>query len=162
VGGSLGADKSQMYDVVAMTMRILNPSRPVHLLGIGGIADIFAGVEQGIDTFDCVHPTRLARHGGALLRKAMQANPEINREHINLNNASFREDWLPIDPECLCSTCQHYSRAYLHYLIKAGELLAMQAISIHNVFTMNRLLQDIRKGIRQQTLAEVRRYWLED
>lgn len=161
IGGSLGADKAQMYDVVSFTMRILRSDRPVHLLGIGGMVDIFAGVEQGIDTFDCVHPTRLARHGGALLRKSRQPNPETNREHINLNNAIFREDWEPIDSECTCKTCQTYSRAYLHYLLKAGELLAMQAISIHNVHTINRLFQDIRRGIAEDNLSAIKSYWLE-
>lgn len=160
IGGSLGADKAQMYDVVSFTMRILRSDRPVHLLGIGGMVDIFAGVEQGIDTFDCVHPTRLARHGGALLRKARQPNPETNREHINLNNAIFREDWEPIDSECTCKTCQTYSRAYLHYLLKAGELLAMQAISLHNVHTINRLFQDIRRGIAENNLSAIKAYWL--
>lgn len=162
VGGSLGATKEQMYDVVAMTMEQLDPKRPVHLLGIGGFSDIFNGVENGIDTFDCVHPTRLARHGGALLRPSLhpEAKPS-RREHINLRNAIFQEDFTPIDPECGCSTCQNFSRAYLHYLLKAHELLALQAISIHNVFTMNRLLTDIRHAIKTETLAEARCYWLD-
>lgn len=162
VGGSLGADKSQMYDVVAMTMANLAPERPVHLLGIGGISDILTGVEHGIDTFDCVHPTRLARHGGALLRPALHPVTKTSRrEHINLRNQIFQEDFSPLDPECGCSTCQNFTRAYLHYLLKANELLVMQALSIHNVFTMNRLLADIRRGIQQQTLAQVKRYWLD-
>lgn len=161
VGGSLGATKEQMYDVVAMTMENLDPKRPVHLLGIGGISDILNGVEQGIDTFDCVHPTRLARHGGALLRPSLHPEDKPNRrEHINLRNAIFQQDFNPIDPECGCSTCAHFSRGYLHYLLKAQELLAMQAISIHNVFTMNRLLSDIRQGIRTNSLAQVKQYWL--
>lgn len=161
IGGSLGASKQQMYDVVAMTMRELNPKRPVHLLGIGGISDILSGVELGIDTFDCVHPTRLARHGGALLRPGQQPEPKPGREHINLKNSRFQEDWQPIDTECVCHTCKNYSRAYLHYLLKAGEMLAMQAISLHNVATMNRLMHDIRKGIQTQSYAQVKKYWVE-
>ena len=115
VGGSLGADKAQMYEVVAMTMENLDPKRPVHLLGIGGIGDILNGVEQGIDTFDCVHPTRVARHGGALLRPHWHPEDKPNRrEHINLRNATFQEDFTPIDPECGCSTCQNFKIGRAH------------------------------------------------
>lgn len=158
VGGSLGADKEQMYDVVSYTMSLLTPERPVHLLGIGGVRDIFEGVQQGIDTFDCVHPTRLARHGGALIRADQDI--ETDKEHINLKNASFREDPEPIDASCECETCQTYSRSYLHYLLKAKELLAMQAITIHNVFYMNRLLQAVRGAIKSDTLLEERKKWV--
>ena len=84
-----------MYDVVAFTMQQLTKERPVHLLGIGGIADIFEGVTHGIDTFDCVHPTRLARHGGALIR-AVQGE-ETTKEHLNLKNERFKLDSKPID-----------------------------------------------------------------
>ncbi len=161
IGGSLGASKQQMYEVVDMTMQILNPKRPVHLLGIGGISDIFQGVEYGIDTFDCVHPTRLARHGGALLRPSLQPEPHTKREHINLKNSRYQEDWSPIDPECNCHTCKTYSRAYLHYLLRAHEMLALSAISLHNVTVMNRLMADIRQGIKQQNLAQVKKYWLD-
>ena len=161
IGGSLGASKQQMYEVVSLTMQELNPARPVHLLGIGGTRDIFHGVECGIDTFDCVHPTRLARHGGALLRPAIQPPQNTEREHINLRNKMHKEDWGPIDPECACKTCRTYSRAYLHYLLRAQEMLALQAISLHNVATMNRLMQDIRHGIKTNTLPQVKKYWLE-
>jgi queuine tRNA-ribosyltransferase len=160
IGGSLGASKQQMYEVVDMTMQILDPKRPVHLLGIGGISDIFQGVEYGIDTFDCVHPTRLARHGGALLRPVLQPEPRVGREHINLKNSRYQEDWNPIDPECACHTCQTYTRAYLHYLLKAHEMLALSAISLHNVTAMNRILADIRKGIENNKLMQVKNHWL--
>ena len=158
IGGSLGADKQQMYDVVEFTMGKLRPERPVHLLGIGGIRDIFAGVRQGIDTFDCVHPTRLARHGGALIRAAQGI--DTKKEHINLMNACFKEDQEPIDATCGCETCQTFSRGYLHYLLKAKELLALQAITIHNVFYMNRLLEDIRNAIKTDTLDRIESEWI--
>jgi len=161
VGGSLGASKEQMYEVVGTTMEMLDPKRPVHLLGIGGISDILQGIEYGIDTFDCVHPTRLARHGGALLRPALQPEQRTQREHINLKNSQYQEDWNSIDPECVCHTCKTYSRAYLHYLLRANEMLALSAISLHNVTVMNRLLQDIRDGIRNNNMAQVKKYWLE-
>jgi queuine tRNA-ribosyltransferase len=163
VGGSLGADKSQMAEVVEMAMEPLDPSRPVHLLGIGGVSDIFYGVTQGIDTFDCVHPTRLARHGGALVPvsvwEEMGENPE-GREHINLRNARFRNDPQPIDGTCHCQTCQTYSRSYIHHLLKAGELLALQALTIHNVHFMNRLLTSIRQAIAENRLEEEKKRWV--
>jgi queuine tRNA-ribosyltransferase len=158
VGGSLGASKSQMYDVVAMTMMALREDRPVHLLGIGGVEDIFTGVRYGIDTFDCVHPTRLARHGGALVQP--KHNPKPTRDHLVLTNSQFREDFTPIDPTCPCLTCRQYSKAYLHHLLKAQELLAYPLITLHNVSFMNRLLAAIRQGIAQKNLNGVASEWI--
>ncbi|MBM3632817.1 MAG: tRNA guanosine(34) transglycosylase Tgt [Alphaproteobacteria bacterium] len=158
IGGSLGAHKEQMYDVVAMTAKRLDPNRPIHLLGIGGVRDIFEGVEQGIDTFDCVHPTRLARHGGALVRPPHALRE--GSEHLNLRNSACREDPNPIEPDCFCPTCTTYSRSYLHHLLKAQELLAMTLITMHNVAFMNRLLSAIRTAIGQGRLAEERKNWV--
>ena len=120
--------------------------------------DIFEGVAHGIDTFDCVHPTRLARHGGALVRPlhALKAGSD----HINLRNSCCREDPNPIEPDCPCATCQTYSRAYLHHLLKAQELLAMTLITIHNVAFMNRLLTAIRTAIAEGCLSEERKNWV--
>jgi len=161
IGGSLGASQSQMYDVVALTAAQLNKDRPVHLLGIGGIADIFHGVAQGIDTFDCVHPTRLARHGGALVQPHQfpSDTPDAQRqgEHLNLRNSRFKQDDTPIPADCPCHTCQTYSKGYLHHLLKAKELLGCTLISLHNIAFMNRLLKAIRQGIKSNTLASVQR-----
>ncbi|MBA3814230.1 MAG: tRNA guanosine(34) transglycosylase Tgt [Alphaproteobacteria bacterium] len=163
VGGSLGADKTQMAEVVEMAMEPLDPERPVHLLGVGGVSDIFYGVTQGIDTFDCVHPTRLARHGGALvpanLWKSLGEDPR-GREHMNLRNARFRADPRPIDETCGCQTCQTFSRSYLHHLLKAGELIVMHALTIHNVHFMNRLLTAIREAIAKDQLEDAKKYWV--
>jgi queuine tRNA-ribosyltransferase len=159
IGGSLGACKKQMEDVIAMTAPLLEESRPIHLLGIGGVRDIFNGVRQGIDTFDCVHPTRLARHGGALIPGLMIDPSAKNREHINLRNAQFSEDFNPIDSQCPCPTCKTFSRAYLHHLLKAQELLSIQAITEHNICFMNRLMEVIRQGIAQGNLDEVEKIW---
>lgn len=163
IGGSLGADKAQMAEVVEMAMEPLDPARPVHLLGIGGISDIFYGVQQGIDTFDCVHPTRLARHGGALVPPSVWGalgESLKNREHMNLRNARFREDPEPIDETCGCQTCQSISRSYLHHLLKAGELLAIQALTLHNVHFMNSLLASIRQAIAEERLEDEKKKWI--
>lgn len=157
VGGSLGQTKSQMYDVVSLTMANLRRDRPVHLLGIGGVSDIFNGVRHGIDTFDCVHPTRLARHGGALVKARYAHNK--SREHINLNNAAHKTSHDPIEPDCACHTCSHFSKGYIHYLLKAKELLALQLLTLHNVSFMNRLMHDIRAGIQAGTLNTVEKDW---
>lgn len=161
IGGSLGASKDQMYDIVNFTMRLLTPDRPIHLLGIGGVRDIFNGVANGIDTFDCVHPTRLARHGGALVKaQNWEGDLPAGKEHINLLNQCFREDPRPIDADCACHTCQNYARAYLHHLLKAKELLAMQLLTLHNVHYMNALLSAIRTAIETDTLEEERKKWV--
>jgi queuine tRNA-ribosyltransferase len=162
VGGSLGADKSQMHDIVALTMEKLSASRPVHLLGIGGIADIFSGVENGIDTFDCVHPTRLARHGGALVPQPLKFTEEgkIGSDHFNLRNQRFKDDERPIDPDCKCVTCTSFSRAYIHHLFKAQEMLGLQALTLHNVHFLNRLMTAIRTAIMNDSLASEKSKWL--
>lgn len=157
IGGTLGATKEQMYEVVGMAVEHLIKSRPIHLLGIGGICDIFRGVRMGIDTFDCVHPTRIARHGGALVKRKYR--DDERREHINLKRAEYAEDDSPIENDCDCPTCRLFSRAYLHYLLKANELLALQAITMHNIRFMNRLMEEIRDGLLHDSLDEVENRW---
>ncbi len=162
VGGCLGAGVNQMDDIVALTMSILTPERPVHLLGIGNLRDIFANVLSGIDTFDCVHPTRLARHGGALVPHAVAEQYGSKREHINLMNAQFAHDATPLDANCTCHTCQNFSKGYIHHLLKVKEQLGQQALTTHNVHTMNRVLEDVREGIAEETLKEKRTFWIGD
>ena len=159
IGGSLGADKNQMYDVVGFTKSKLNSNKPTHLLGIGDIDDIFSGVAQGIDTFDCVHPTRIARHGGALVRP-QNTLKDTDKHHINLFNSTFKLDNNPIEPDCDCLTCKTYSKGYLHHLLKARELLAYQLISIHNVAFMNRLMLSIRQAIENDCLDIEKKNWI--
>lgn len=158
VGGSLGASKEQMYDVVAYTMSLLSKDRPVHLLGIGGISDIFNGVLQGIDTFDCVHPTRIARHGGALV-KPWNRMGNLDREHLNLRNSQFNGDNEPIEPDCECNTCKTHTRGYLNYLLKTEAPLAHTLIAQHNVYFMNDLMQRIRDALANNMFDKLRSDW---
>jgi len=162
VGGCLGSDKYELDGVVAMAMAPLNAAtgepRPVHLLGIGGARDIWDGVAKGIDTFDCVTPTRLARHGSALLRPAF-AESDAQRDFVNLKNARFRDDDGPLDAECGCYTCRTFSRAYLHHLVKASEIAAIQYLAIHNVAFMNRLMATVRAAIAADDYAAARARW---
>lgn len=156
VGGSLGGDKAQMREVVGYACQFLHPDRPTHLLGIGGLEDIWSGVLHGIDTFDCVHPTRLARHGGALVKPSSHEG----REHINLRNARYKDDYSPIDPEDT-SYAQQFTRAYIHYLLKANEHLAGILLTVHNISFMMRMVRTIRQAIKEDRLAEERKVWLE-
>ncbi|OIO59634.1 MAG: tRNA guanosine(34) transglycosylase Tgt [Verrucomicrobia bacterium CG_4_10_14_3_um_filter_43_23] len=156
IGGSLGGGKEQMFDVVSFTTPYLHPDRPIHLLGIGGIRDIWNGVEQGIDTFDCVHPTRLARHGGALVHPAMGEG----KEHINIKNARFKEDLGPIEAGCDCYCCQNFTRAYVHYLFQAKELIGGTLLTIHNIRFMCRLAKTIREAIRNGEFQAVKKTWM--
>ncbi len=153
VGGTLGGDKEEMRAVVAMCADHWHPARPVHLLGIGGIADILAGVALGIDSFDCVSPTRVARHGWALKKG-------VPGERINLRNARFRTDDRPIDETCDCATCRTVSTGYLHHLFKAGELTGASLVSQHNIATMTRLMREIRAAIPGGGLDALRHDWL--
>lgn len=152
IADCLGQTKEQMYEVVAFTMPHVHPDRPVHLLGIGGIGDILTQVRQGIDTFDCVTPTRIARHGWALKKGA-------EKERLNLRNAMYRDNADPIDDSCGCNTCQNYSTAYLHHLFKSKEFLGMQLVSIHNIYTMNRLMREVRDAILNDTLDALHKEW---
>ncbi|MFH1158278.1 MAG: tRNA guanosine(34) transglycosylase Tgt [Pseudomonadota bacterium] len=153
IGGSLGENKEQMVEVVGMCMEHIHPDRPVHLLGIGSFADVFANVRQGVDTFDCVSPTRLARHGWALVKSAPG-------ERLNMRNAKHMKDPDPVDETCNCYCCRHHSKSYIHHLFRAKEFLGMQLLSIHNVFTMNRLMRDIRQAIGTRSLDLMQKEWV--
>ena len=152
IGGSLGREKAQMHEVVGWTTRELDrvaPERPRHLLGIGDVDDLIRGVELGIDTFDCALPTRLGRHGTALV-----ADP-ANRWRVSLEKASWRESREPLSPDCPCPACAGgYSRAYLHYLVRNGELTGMRLVTLHNLSFTARLMADLRAAIAAGTLAQ--------
>lgn len=152
IGGSFGKNKDDMYKVLDDSMPYTHPDRPVHFLGVGGIGDVFEGVRRGIDTLDCVSPTRIARHGCALLK----GHPN---EKFNIKNAANRESHEPIDPTCDCYTCKNFTRSYLHHLVRAGEVLAIQLITLHNVRTMNRLMADVRAAIKSRTLDAAQKEW---
>jgi queuine tRNA-ribosyltransferase len=162
IGGSLGQSKAQMYEVVDFTNAALASPKPVHLLGIGGVEDVFHCVTLGIDTFDCVAPTRMARHGAALVPAAVVEEAVVKRSEprLNLRNARFKTDRAPLDPSCGCETCATYTRAYLHHLFKADELIGQTLLTIHNIATMNRVMADVRTGIAAGSLDDARRFWL--
>lgn len=153
IGGCLGGSEEEMHEVVGWCMKQVPEERPVHLLGIGKMCDVFRFVREGIDTFDCVSPTRLARHGMALMKG-------VRGERINLLNARYREDNEPLDPSLEIPASRDYSKAYIHHLFKAGELLGTQIIAQHNVAVINKLMREVRAAIRSGTLDKLEREWL--
>ncbi|HWY89856.1 MAG TPA: tRNA guanosine(34) transglycosylase Tgt [Solirubrobacteraceae bacterium] len=157
IGGSLGSEKAQMYEVVSWATAELGGAlahRPRHLLGIGEVDDLIAGVPLGIDTFDCAMPTRLGRHGTALV-----PDPEA-RWRLDLTKASSRESPEPLLVGCSCPACSRgFSRAYLSYLARAGELTGTRLITMHNLAFLARLMGDLRQGIIDGRLPEVVAEW---
>ena len=152
IGGSLGRDKPQMYEVVEWTtaeLERLGPRRPRHLLGIGDVDDLIAGVQLGIDTFDCAMPTRLGRHGVALV-----PDP-AGRWRVDLYKGRFRESRVPIMEDCPCPACAAgFTRGYLHYLLRAREVTGLRLVTQHNLSFIARLMADLRAAIDEGRLAE--------
>jgi queuine tRNA-ribosyltransferase len=153
IGGSLGSEKAQMYEVVRFAVQELGGAHealPRHLLGIGEIDDLIAGVELGIDTFDCAMPTRLGRHGTALV-----PDPDA-RWRLDLAKGRWRESPEPLLEGCPCPACARgLSRAYLSYLVRAGELTGMRLLTLHNLAFIAGLMADLRGAILDGRLAEV-------
>jgi queuine tRNA-ribosyltransferase len=153
IGGSLGQDKAQMYEVVDWTtaeLENLAPDRPRHLLGIGEIDDLINGVAAGIDTFDCAMPTRLGRHGVAVV-----PDP-AGRWRLDLHKGRHRSADEPILEGCDCPACAAgFTRAYLHYLLRAGELTGLRLITQHNLRFIAALMADLRGAIADGRLDAV-------
>ena len=144
IGGAL--EKEQLGTIVRWVCEELPEDRPRHLLGIGEPLDVFAGVESGADTFDCVAPSRNARNGTVF----------HSRKRFHLTNGVYRRDFSPIDETCDCYTCQNYTRAYLHHLFKAKEMLASTLATIHNERHIVRLIDQVRESILDGTFTELR------
>lgn len=148
IGGlSVGETKEEMHAILEVVDQILPEDKPRYLMGVGTPEDLVNGVMRGVDIFDCVLPTRLARHHAAFTHSG----------RINLVNAIYAHDPAPIDPQCACYTCLHFSRAYLRHLIAAKEILSASLLSIHNLYTLLELARQIRQAIienRFDTFAE--------
>lgn len=167
IGGSLGARADQMYEVVSYALGELrgeHESLPRHLLGIGEVDDLIEGVQLGIDTFDCAMPTRIGRHGSALVMNAREgADQEIaepRRWRIDLAKRRWEGDKRPLEADCPCPACStRLSRAYLSYLVRAKELTGVRLLSAHNLAFLARLMSDLRAGIVAGRLPEVIASW---
>ena len=140
IGGSLGGNKEQMYEIFSYCENYINKSKPVHVLGIGGIDDILHGVSCGYDTFDCVSPTRIARHGIMLSKSKIKG--------LNLNNSKFKDDHSSIDEKCNLIEINKFTKSYIHHLFKSNEILGMVILSIYNIWFMNNFFEEIRNFIK--------------
>lgn len=148
VGGlSVGEPKEIMYEVLDYTVPLLPENKPRYLMGVGSPDALWEGVARGIDMFDCVLPTRIARNGTAM----------TSRGRVVVRNAKYARDFSPLDPECACPTCQQYTRAYLRHLIKAGEILGLMLITYHNLFFLARMMEQIRESIKQGVFYEAKK-----
>lgn len=137
IGGSLGKSKADMHAVLDWTVPLLPSRWPRHLLGIGDPEDLLAGVARGIDMFDCVSPTRLGRHGVLF----------VPTGRLHIDNAAYRDDPGPVQADCSCYACQHFSRAYLRHLFQANEMLGPRLATIHNLSFLISLMREIRESI---------------
>jgi len=152
-GTSVGEDKPTMYRMIDYSVRYLPTNKPRYLMGVGSIDAILEGVARGIDMFDCVLPTRIARHGALM----------TSQGRVNIRDAQYEMDERPIDPECDCETCKHYSRAYLRHLYKCEEGFGKRLLSLHNIRFLIRLTEQIRQAIQEDRFGDfhadlVRRY----
>jgi queuine tRNA-ribosyltransferase len=136
-----------MYDIVDLTTEYLPENKPRYLMGVGSPDDLIEGVIRGVDMFDCVLPTRIARNGTVFTSKGK----------LIVRDAPYAEDFSPLDEECDCYTCKNYSRAYIRHLFKANEILAARLATIHNLYFLIKLMERIREAIRQDRLLEFKK-----
>ncbi len=148
IGGlAVGEEAEIMYDIIDHVEPLMPADRPRYLMGVGTPANIIEGVARGIDLFDCVMPSRNARHGHLFTHKGI----------ININNEKYKEDDGPIDSVCDCPACKNYSRAYIRHLIRAGEMLGQRLCVMHNLRFYNSLMEDIREALDNDTFEEFRK-----
>ncbi len=148
IGGlSVGEPKEIMYEVMDDCVDYLPADKPRYLMGVGSPDCLFEGVERGIDMFDCVLPTRIARHGMAM----------TSQGRINIKNAKYERDFTPLDPNCDCYTCRNYSKAYLRHLFKSDEILSSMLMTTHNLHFLVNTMAGIRKAIEEDRFLEYKK-----
>lgn len=156
--GGAHASKKNLYEVISWTVEAMDEGKPIHLLGIGEVDDIFEAVERGIDTFDCVIPTRLGRMGHVFV--SPPTGNVRNRFRYDITKSKFASDLQPIDPKCPCYTCSSFSRAYINHLFRSRELLAYTLATYHNVYFINNLTRQIREAIINNRFGKLKKKWL--
>ena len=148
IGGlSVGEPKEIMYEVMDDCVDYLPADKPRYLMGVGSPDCLFEGVERGIDMFDCVLPTRIARHGMAM----------TSQGRVNIKNAKYERDFTPLDPNCDCYTCRNYSKAYLRHLFKSDEILSSMLMTTHNLHFLVNTMAGIRKAIEEDRFLEYKK-----
>lgn len=153
IGGlAVGESKDEMLSVLDEVVEHLPYNKPTYLMGVGTPIDILEGVDRGVDFFDCVYPSRNARHGHVYTRHG----------RLNILNEKYKLDERPLEECCMCPTCRSYSRAYIRHLFKSKEMLGMRLCTIHNLYFYNHLMEDIRSSIRNGSFKEFKKNTLED
>ncbi len=147
-----GESKEDMYKAIDYSIPYLPENKIRYLMGVGEPIDILEGVERGIDIFDCVLPTRIARHGNAFTKYGK----------INLRNKKYERDFTSIDSECDCYTCRNYTKAYIRHLLVSKEVLAGRLLSIHNIRFLIKLTEDIRKSIKNDNFIEYKKQFIKN
>ncbi len=150
-GTSVGESKEVMYKMVEDGIRYLPEDKVRYLMGVGDPIDILEGIERGIDIFDCVLPTRIARHGQAFTRNGK----------ITLKNAKYKEDFTPLEEECNCYTCKNFTKGYIRHLIISDEMLGGRLLSIHNIRFLIKLTEEIREAIKNDKFQEYKTQFIE-
>ena len=150
-GTSVGEGKEVMYKMIEYAIENLPIDKPRYLMGVGDPIDLLEGVERGIDMFDCVLPTRIARH----------ANAFTNYGKINLNNAKFKEDFTPIE-DCDCYTCKNYTKAYIRHLITCNETLGGRLLSIHNIRFLIKEMEEVREAIKNKQFDKYKKEFIDN
>jgi len=158
IGGSLGKSNQDMYNILDWVTPFMPDDKTRHLLGIGVVEDIFESVERGIDLFDCVSPTRIARSGFAYIRPPI--GTKKNKYRYKISSIKYQTDRQPLDPNCECDVCKNYSRAYVNHLFRTGELVGYNLISFHNVFFMLQLMREIRSSIELGNFKKLKNEWM--
>jgi queuine tRNA-ribosyltransferase len=156
--GGAHKNKTDMHRIVEWTIDNVSENKPRHMLGIGEVHDLFELIERGIDTFDCVIPTRIGRTGYFFLSPKEGSNK--NRFRMDINKPQFRTDLKPLDSNCTCYTCQNFTRAYLFHLFRSRELLSYSLISTHNVHFLVNLTKKIRQSIVENNFQSLKKSWL--
>ena len=143
-GTSVGEDKETMYKMIDYSIAYLPEDKPRYLMGVGAVNDILNGIERGVDMFDCVLPTRIARHGTLM----------TSQGRINIKKNIYKEDFSPLDPACDCECCRNYTKAYLNHLYRCNEGLGSRLLSIHNLRFLIRLVEGAREAIENDRFLE--------
>ena len=156
--GGAHKNKQNMSEIVEWTVANVSEDKPRHMLGIGEVDDIFELIERGIDTFDCVIPTRIGRTGYFFV--SPKEGKLVNRFRLDINKPQFRQDPKPLDINCSCYTCKNFTRAYLHHLFRSRELLVYSLISTHNVHFLVNLTKQIRAAILEDKFQALKKKWL--
>lgn len=158
IGGSY-TSKAVLYNVLDWCVPYFSEDKPRHLLGIGEVQDLFEAIARGMDFFDCVAPTRRGRHGN-LYVSPQNSGTKANNFTLQITNSKFKLDQNPIDPDCECYTCQHFTRAYVHHLFRADELLAQRLGSYHNVYFIVNLVSRVREAILDERFTQIKEEWV--